>query len=328
LNPLYIALIEKIRKESYEKNQFEVSFEGLWQRFFEENEPIFSAIETNDIADQYTVDYAKLDLHTKSVALFILPNDTTSWSKEAFMQLMNVSAHSLLTDKKDRSKDFHSAKEFFKKSAFYILSSSVDDIPELLHPFISHFNSSEGTADLLEEFVLAQDSLAAYDEFWEVWELFKPKMVELGQAGYLNYRFEKVIKAYFCALPWWKPEAKSWHTFKERDARFLGEMASKLSKSPTTLYSIAKLLNDIGSKYLPNGVHWIAIILENNEKLFNEDLDDNTIYYVNKYMRKYLYRERVNVRRTPDLMVKVMIVLDFLIGKGEVSGYLMRESIV
>lgn len=328
LNPLYIDLIKKIRQENYEKNQFEVSFEGLWQRLLEENEPILSAIEANDIAGQYIVDYAKLDLHTKSVALFILPNDTTSWAKEAFIQLMDVSAHSLLTDEKERSKNFHSAKEFFKKSAFYILSSRMDDIPELLHPFISHFNSSEGTADLLEEFVLAQDSIAAYDEFWEVWELFKPKVVELAQTGYLNYRFEKVLRAYFCALPWWKPEARSWHTFKERDARFFGEMASKLSRSPTTLYSIAKLLNDIGSEYLPNGVHWLTAILENNESLLTEDLDDNTIYYVNKYMRKYLYRERANVRRTPELMDKTLKVLNFLIDKGEVSGYLMRESIV
>ncbi len=118
--------------------------------------------------------------------------------------------------------------------------------------------------------------MAAYDEFWEVWELFKPKMVELAQTEYLNYRFEKVIKSYLSALPWWKHEAKSWHTFKEREARFFGDMADKLSQSPTTLDSIAKLLNDIGSEFLPHGVHWLTVILDNNISLLTDDLNEAT----------------------------------------------------
>lgn len=328
LNPLYSNLIEKIRQESFDKKQFEVRFDGLWKRLLEENESIISAIEENSIGEEYNIDYEQLDIYSKSVAIFILPNKTLGWSKEAFMKLLDVSAYSLLTDEKDRSNNFHSTKEFFKKSTYYILSSRVEEISELLTPYITHFSSSEGTADLLEEFVLAQDSIAAYEQFWEVWELFKPKVLELAQKGYLGYRSEKVIKAYLCALPWWKPEAKSWHTFKAKDSRFFAEMSNKLSQSPTTFYSIAKLLNDIGSEYLPNGVYWLAQIIDNNKSLLTTDLDDDTIYYVNKYMRRYLYRERANVRRTPELMAKTLTVLNFLIEKGEVSGYLMRENIV
>ena len=328
LNPLYSSLIEKIRQESFEKKQFEVRFDGLWKRLLEENESIVSAIEGNGIGETYNIDYEQLDIFSKSVAIFVLPNTTLGWPKEAFIKLLNVSAHSLLTDEKDRSNTFHSSKEFFKKSAYYILSSRVEEIPELLTPYLTHFGSSEGTADLLEEFVLAQDSIAAYEQFWEVWELFKPKVLELAQKGYLGYRSEKVIKAYLFALPWWKPEAKSWHTFTARDSRFFTVMSIKLSQSPTTLYSIAKLLNGIGSEYLSNGVYWLAQILNNNNSLLTADLDDDTIYYVNKYMRKYLFRERANVRRTPELMEKTLTVLNFLIERGEVSGYLMRENIV
>ena len=45
-------------------------------------------------------------------------------------------------------------------------------------------------------------------------------------------------------------------------------------------------------------------------------------------MRNYLYRERVKVRCSPENMQNTLVILDFLIEKGEVSGYLMRESIV
>lgn len=328
LTPLYKKLIEKIRQENFENDQFSVRYDGFWKRLIDENESLISAIEDGDVVEKYTVNYTTLDIYCKSVALFVLPNRTSGWPKEAFMKLLDVSAHSLLTDERDRSKDFHSSKEFFKKSAYYILSSNVEEISELLAPYITYFSSSEGTADLLEEFVLVQDSMAAYDQFWEVWELFKPKVLDLAEKGYLSHRSEKVIKAYLFALPWWRPEAKSWHTFKARDSRFFAEMANKLSQSPTTLYAIAKLLNDIGTEYLPIGVHWLAQILNNNESLLDADLADDTIYYLNKYMRIYLYRERANVRRTPELMKKTLTVLDFLIERGEVSGYLLRENIV
>jgi len=87
------------------------------------------------------------------------------------------------------------------------------------------------------------------------------------------------------------------------------------------------LLTGIGSRYLTYGVGWLSKVIKMNAELSNQDLDDNTIYYLNTYMRTYLYRERINVRRSPELMPNVLVILDFLIEKGEVSGYLMRESI-
>lgn len=161
-----------------------------------------------------------------------------------------------------------------------------------------------------------------------IWSLFKPKVIQLAQRGQSSHRFDKVIKNFLLALKWWRQDAKDWHTLKEKDARFFSEMAEKLSNSPATLYSFAMLLNGIGSSYAPLGVGWLAKIIKANSVLPKLDLDDNAIYYLNAYMRKYLYRERSAVRRSPELMSNTLIILDFLIERGEVSGYLMRESIV
>lgn len=105
-------------------------------------------------------------------------------------------------------------------------------------------------------------------------------------------------------------------------------MAEQLSRSPSTLYSIAKLLIDIGSGYMPYGIQWIAKIIKSNSRSSKADFDDDTIYYLNTFICKYLYRERAEVRRSLELMLQTLTVLDFLIERGEVSGYLMRESIV
>jgi len=148
------------------------------------------------------------------------------------------------------------------------------------------------------------------------------------QVDHIRHGSHKIIKYYLLALPWWRADARDWHTLTDSNARFFNEMAGKLFKSKSTLYSLAMLLTGIGSRYLTYGVGWLSKVIKMNAELSNQDLDDNTIYYLNTYMRTYLYRERINVRRSPELMPNVLVILDFLIEKGEVSGYLMRESIV
>ena len=143
----------------------------------------------------------------------------------------------------------------------------------------------------------------------------------------MDHRSEKVIRAYLFALNW-KEDAKDWHTFKDRNVRFFKEMANQLGGSSATLFSFAKLLNDVGSRYLPHGVHWLAIILKENDHSKKTSPDANSIFYLNTYMRKFLNRERATVRRSPELMADTLIVLNFLIEEGEVSGYMLRESIV
>ncbi|TWX70422.1 hypothetical protein [Colwellia sp. C1TZA3] len=200
------------------------------------------------------VDYSKLDLHTKSVAIYILPNDSRAWALDSFKWLVNASVDTIFGDDRSNSNDYQSRHDFLKKFAIYILNSQPSDISDLIKPFIDSFNSSEGVSDLLEEMVLAQDGQTSYENFWLIWNLFKPKVIQLAQEGHFRHRFEKVIKDYLFALSWRKQDAKNWNTFKDKYARFFNEMAEKLSNCPSTLFSFALLLNGIGSRYVPQGV--------------------------------------------------------------------------
>ena len=232
-----------------------------------------------------------------------------------------------MTDNRSKSENFESKNLFFKKYAYFVLQAPISDASRLLEPFISKLNPSEGSSNLLKEFVYAQDHLAAYDNFWNVWELFKPKVIELSQDENFSYRNDEIIKAFLFALQW-KPEAKSWHTFKERNVRFFSDMVDKLPSSPSTLFSIAKLLNGIGGNFQTDGIYWLAKIFKENSSLADSDLDDGTIYHLNTFIKKYLYDKRADVRKSPELMSDVLVILNFLINSGEVSGYLLRESIV
>jgi hypothetical protein len=45
-------------------------------------------------------------------------------------------------------------------------------------------------------------------------------------------------------------------------------------------------------------------------------------------IRKYIYKNREKIRKTQKLKGEVLIILNFLIEKGSVVGYMLRENIL
>lgn len=48
-----------------------------------------------------------------------------------------------------------------------------------LKPFVDSFSSTEETASIIEELVLAEDNLNRHEQFWHIWDNLYPKIKEL-----------------------------------------------------------------------------------------------------------------------------------------------------
>jgi hypothetical protein len=217
---------------------------------------------------------------------------------------------------------------FFEKLAYFVLSAKQEEIEEYLKPFIENFNYSEIFADLLKEFVSAEDYLDTYDNFWIVWNLFKDKIIGICKDGDSHWHTEKIVKSYLFATVTWKETTKSWHTLKDENKDFFKEISQEIGHCSSALYSILKLLTDIGRPYLDDGILWVSKMLKNNKNLHTAKLEVNTIYYLETNIRKYIYKNREIIRKTKKLKEDVLIILDFLIEKGSVVGYMLRENIL
>ena len=79
---------------------------------------------------------------------------------------------------------------------------------------------------------------------------------------------------------------------------------------------------------MEDGVQWISGMLVKNKNLFTAKLEVNTLFYIENLIRKYIYKNRTKIRETKKLKQDVLVILDFLIAKGSVVGYILRESIV
>lgn len=139
---------------------------------------------------------------------------------------------------------------------------------------------------------------------------------------------KKIINSYLFAGISWKKEAREWRTFKESDKRFFNKITENIGHCPSVLFSISKLLNGIGSIYLNDGIFWISKMLKVNENLWSDNLDGNTVYYLENLAKKYAYTNRERIKKTNQLKQEFLVILNFLIEKESVVGYLLRENIL
>ena len=157
----------------------------------------------------------------------------------------------------------------------------------------------------------------------EIKNFIKEKIIEICKKGDGYSYVDKIIKSYLFAQNPCKE-----HTLKEDDKRFFKEISEKIGHCSLTLYAISKLLNNIGSSYLDDGILWLSDMLSKNKDFSTVKLKMNTVYYVENLVRKYIYKNCTKIRKTKKLKERVLIILDFLIAKGSDVGYILRENIV
>ncbi|QTA82765.1 p-loop domain-containing protein [Desulfonema limicola] len=321
LKPRYDAFRKSIR-EQYNKVQ-------SMEKFCDDNNEALQDVIENNLTLSSLKEIDKLSLHTLNTAFKIIPFKTDNEDHKIIVKII-ISAFVLkiLSDDRYGKIDYKIKHDFLKTYAYFVLNLPKNEIQDYLNPFLDNFNLSESIADLFQEIILAEDILNTYDNFWTVWELFKEKVIELCKKGDDYWNVKEIVKSYlFAGFPW-KETAKDWHSLKDKNKRFFKEISEKIGHCPSAIYSISKLLNDIGTPYMDDGVIWISYILDKNQDYIDKKLEENTIYYMENFIRKYIYKNREKIKRTRSSKDKVLIILNFLIDKGSAVGYMLRESIV
>lgn len=329
LKPKYEELREKLRQESYKKGVYEIDEGKLNEDFFKEHERDLEKIIENTISIDDLKDMEQTDLYILNTGFQLIPVKTVNAvHKKIMLSIIATFATSLLSRDREDKVDYSVRHAFLEKLAYSVLNASEQDIPDYLKPFLDGFNGSEPIADLFEQFILAEDQLDTYDKFWQVWTLFLEKIFALCKDGDGYWYVDRIIKSYLFAQTHWKETTTDWHAFKDSDSRFFVEITKNIGHCPSTLYALAKSLNNVASRYLNPGIAWLSGMLTRNKKLWTAKLETNTLYYLESLVRKYFYKERERIRRTRQLKEEVLVILDFLVEKGSVVGYILRENIL
>jgi len=238
----------------------------------------------------------------------------------------------LLTDRHSNKSEFDSSiykirLTIFKQYAYFLLEREIHEIDIFLQPLIDNFIATDEMNSLIDEIISAEDYVNKYEQFWYIWNRLYPKFIEVC-VNSQNYHLSGVIKSYSLAWQWWREGVVEWQSLKDVNLVLYANLAKDLGHNPAVLYSIAKVLNSIGSKFTKESIEWIYTIISTNNSLEMGDLESNTLYYLEKTMRKFIFMNKEQIKKEIRLKNKVITILDFMIERGSIQGYLLRESIL
>ena len=219
---------------------------------------------------------------------------------------------------------------FLKNFSCFILNLKIEEVETYLKPFLNHFEMiriREYQEYFFDSFISTEDKLNQYENFWIVWNLFYLKIVEMCKKNVSDFD-KTIIYNYLLAGPSWKKDARDWHTLKDREKLFFKKASKDMGHHPTVLYSISKLLNNVGSNFIDDGILWISDIIQDNQDLLNKELDTNTILYMENVLRRYVLNNRHKIKTKSQIKIKILSILNFLVGKGSATAYHLREDIL
>jgi len=331
LKPKFEEVGELVRKEDWKKNVHELSQSAVVQRFIAEHASEMAAVVANDIGNDEWSTLGDIDANTLVTAFLLLPLRTTDVDHKKFVKKICgiLSRRMLERTENDEKFDYVLRQRFLEKLAhFVLLTSDKSEIETYMGPFLESIDDSREAASIFSEFVSAEDKLRQYDQFWVVWTLFYPRIEEFCKSSGTRFYASDVVHNYLLAWPFWRKDVKQWHSLKDRERGFFKKVAEDIGSHPAVLYSLSKLLNEIGSGFVDDGIGWISGILERNPDLSLKELEVNTVYYLESLVRGYVLRNRYKVRTTPQVKQEILTILNFLLEKGSATAYLLREDIL
>lgn len=324
----YRDIQDRLRQEAYKQHKYEIDKNDVEQELFKELEDVINSIENETIAESAIDNIESIDKDILITAFQLAPLGNEHKEPAPFAdEIIRIISQQLLSRDREDRLDYAFRHEFLKHYARFILHLDNGEKDKYLKYFTDNFTLSEGVADLLNEFVSAEDSLNIPDSFWYVWNRFKGHIVDSISSQGWRHDKERVIESFLFARIPWKDEAMTWHTFSPENKAFFNDLSGRIGGESSFIYSISKLLCGIGGEFLDDGIYWISNAIKTFDIDISKDKSGNTLFYLERYVRRYLFNNHDKVRRTPNLRAQSMVVLDFLVEQYSITGYLLREDI-
>lgn len=280
-------------------------------------------------------DLERLDIRALEIVYQLIPSDTADKTNcDIILQSLPFILPQILDEYRVTSDTISIDSGWYwvkqnlqKRIACFLLQRDVLELDVFLKPIVESLISSKEVAEFIEEFVSAEDQLNHPKQFWYIWNKFYPKIVDIYKNSN-NYHFKNLIIDYLLAWNWWKKDVTGWHSLQKEHLSFYKAISKDMGEFPPVLYSIAKILCSIGFSFDNEGLEWIFTIVSNNKTMDLADLKSNTIYYLESFVRRYVYSNKQKIKKETSLRNKIIPILDFMIERNSVHAYLLRESII
>lgn len=317
---------EKYRRSEYEKRLSNHSYSSSYvsiEEFWDTNTELNSRFEKNELTfTDINVEGCNHRTLISTIELLPIKIDDDNL-RTYFVSTITTLAKGFYDDR--NSDDHTRIHRLVDKICPMVLFADRQDTLSYITPFIEHFKFSANSYQLFGQLITDEDRYPHYENFWYIWDLFFEKISDLSGIIDRNRDARETIKYYLFAHPYWNPGTTEWHSIRGKERLFYDRVVNKMGHASVVLYSIAKVLNDVGSQFALDGVTWLSNMIIANKYI---ELESYTIEYIERFIRRFILMNRQNVKRDNMLKDKVIHILDFLFENGSIIGFLLREDIL
>lgn len=140
------------------------------------------------------------------------------------------------------------------------------------------------------------------------------------------YLLIKFVMHFLILLAGEYQNVRQWYDLKD-NLWLYGNIAKDLGNTPIILYSISKV-GDTGIIPIDKLIDLMLLIIEDNPILDLRRKEQSTILYMERVFRRYIGDNKMSIKRNVELKKKLILILTFMLERGSVHGYLLRESIL
>jgi hypothetical protein len=273
LKPKYWNIFEKLRRKQFSEKKYS----EVCKLFKEQHKKELENIVNSNFNSFDSALLSTLDEHILINTFYLLPEGSDNkLHVTSVTELSRIFCQKLFSE--SERLNYEVINRFLKKFTHFVLASKQENIDKYIQPFIENFKPSKYAKYIFEVFIFAEDYLNQYDNFWYIWNKFYGKNIKLSKDNCSRYYIEELLQNYLLAFPW-KESAKEWHSLKDENKNFYRNVSIDIGHCPIVLYSISKVLNDIGSRFLDDGIYWISVMIKNHNEQLSKNVKNNTVYY-------------------------------------------------
>jgi hypothetical protein len=321
----YILMHPKFEKLSEARRNNNLTIPQVLERFQKENK---SDLDNIASGQAFGFDFKLLDkikISTMVTAIELMPLKVEDEVHKALLGIMLTILAKKIFQEEERNPDYYLKPRFLAKYTDLVLRADKAEVLIYLKPFLDEFKPSENMAGFFRQFIFAQDRLNKYENFWIIWGAFLDKIYALCDNP--HYHANYVIRTFlFSSI--FNISAKKWHSFKDKEKLFFKKIAADRGHHPMVFCSILELLDGPCSGFIDEGVFWISDIIKKNSEELSENLETNTVYYLESVIRKYLLVNHQTVKTSPKVKKDILTILNFLVKVDSSAGCLLRDHIL
>lgn len=170
----------------------------------------------------------------------------------------------------------------------------------------------------LNHIIFEADGQNKPDRFWQIWNSYKDMLPILIRMGYNQ------LRTYLLNIKW-NDGIHEWRCLRQKDLGFFAYVAVNSAGNAVILESITRALTNIAHNYQKDGMAWIYKVVEDYPTI--NISGTNTLFYLEQVMMEYVYGNKMLIRKTPTLHEQVRTILNFMVSKSSVTGFVLRDMV-